>query len=101
VKISPPIANPILPAQPERRPVAVEAPRPAGDAVEDPGRRTAGREVVDDALRARLAARAEVLATPQYGASAQARRAMLSYAQVAGQGERDSLRDMLGFDDYA
>jgi hypothetical protein len=91
----------MLPAQPERKAVAVEAMRPARDAAEDPARRAAGHGIAQDVLRARLTDRVETLAASQHAASAQARRAMVSYSQVADNGERDSLRDLLGFDDYA
>jgi len=57
--------------------------------------------VIDESRHARLVARAEVMATPQRGQSAHANRALATYARVAEDGERRSLRDMLGFDGYA
>ena len=57
--------------------------------------------MAEEALRAQWSNRVEVLASAQRAASPQARRAMASYNAVADQGQRDSLRHLLGFDDYA
>jgi hypothetical protein len=102
VKITPPIANPALPpAQPERKTLAVEATQALADVGDEHGRHTPGRQMADEVMRAQWSARVEVLASSQRGASSQARRAMASYNAVADQGQRDSLRHLLGFDDYA
>ena len=80
---------------------AVSAARHTRDAADEPGRRPAAQRVLDESRHARLVARAEVTAGPQRGHSAYANRALAAYARVADDGERRSLRDVLGFDDYA
>ena len=88
--------------QQERRVVtAVNASQRSRDATDEPGRRPVAQRVIDESRHARLVARAEVTATPQRGHSTYASRALASYARVADDGERRSLSDLLGFDDYA
>ena len=80
---------------------SISAARQTRDATDQPGRSPAAQPVVDASRHARPVARAEVTVTPQRGQSAHASRALATYARVADDGERRSLRDMLGFDDYA
>ena len=103
MKITPAIANPALPLQPDRKAARVDAVRPARDPADEDVRQPQARRPIDEALRAAVTARAEVVGAPVRvaGTSAVARRALASYEQVADQGDRESIRQLLGFDDYA
>lgn len=103
MNITPTLPNPQPPAQPlERKAVAaVNAARRSRDATDEPGRRPGAQRVIDESRHAELVGRPEVKVTPQRDQSAYANRALATYARVADDGERRSLRDMLGFDDYA
>ena len=80
---------------------ATQPARDAADQAASPSRQKAPPRIVDETERARLATRAEAFATRQSANSAYANRALASYAKVADEDERGSLRDMLGFDSYA
>lgn len=103
MNITPTLLNPLqTPAQQERKAIAgVQAPARARDAADEADPRAPTRRVIDEARRAHLVARVEAMATPHTGHSARVNRALASYGQVAVDNERDTLRDMLGFDDYA
>ena len=79
----------------------VQAPKRSRDATDEPAGRTPVRQVIDESRHAQLVARAEALVTQQKGHSALANRALASYAQIADSTERNSLQNLLGFDDYA
>jgi len=79
----------------------VQATQRSRDATDQPARSGTAPRVVDEAERARLATRVEAMATRQTAHSAHANRALASYAKVANEDERGSLRDMLGFDGFA
>lgn len=93
---------PDVPAQqPQRTVGSVQATARSRDATDEPERRPPARHTIDESRRARLVARAETLATRQGEHSAHANRALASYARVAADADRDSLQDLLGFDEYA
>ncbi|MDJ0738419.1 MAG: hypothetical protein QNJ91_01800 [Gammaproteobacteria bacterium] len=79
----------------------MQAPRRARDAADQAGQQRGAQRVIDESRRTHLVARAEALATPQPGPTTRSSRALAAYSQVADHGERRSLRDLLGFDDYA
>lgn len=103
MNITPVLPNPHQPpATPRNTAVsAVRAPQPARDPADERERRQPLSHTLDRPERERLAVRAEGYATPQAGHSALASRALASYAQVAADSERGSLRELLGFDAYA
>ena len=80
---------------------AVRAPNRARDAVDEPERRELPLQRIDQSERERLVAQAETVLDKLHGGSALASRALASYAEVAGSGERSGLSDLLGFDAYA
>lgn len=80
---------------------AVSAPKPARDATDDPARRQAAMPSIDPAGRERLAARADGLLHRSASGTLRAHRALAVYAEIADQGDRSDLRELLGFDAYA
>lgn len=102
MNITPTLPNPHAPARQEQRTIApVQAPRRTRDAADQAAQQRGTQRVIDESRRAQLVARAETLATPHAGPSTRSSRALAAYSQVADHGERRSLRDLLGFDDYA
>lgn len=90
------------PAQQQRTAVgAVSAAKRARDATDDPGRRQPVTPSIDPAERERLSARADGLVHRTASGTLRANRALAAYAEIADQGERSDLRDLLGFDAYA
>ena len=80
---------------------AVRAPNRTRDAADEPERRRQPVQTVDQPTRERLAARLGSPLETHAPASARASRALASYAEVADNGERSGLQDLLGFDAYA
>jgi len=80
---------------------AVRAPNPARDPADEAGSRPAQPRRIDRVPHEQLAAHAPPVASRQLDNSNRADRALASYAQVAADGERSSLHDLLGFDAYA
>lgn len=103
MNITPTLPNPQpVATQSERKAVAqVHAIARTRDAVDEPEQRPAPQRIIDEARRAQLVARAEAVAVRQGANTPHANRALASYNQVANDDERGSLRDLLGFDDYA
>jgi hypothetical protein len=99
VKIAPALPNPHQPRTHEGSATPPQGRPP--EAVDEPA---AGRPPVprvDGTARAAPITREQILMTRQAEHSLQAFRALASYNRVAGDGEHDALREMLGFDAYA
>jgi hypothetical protein len=103
VNISPTLPNPQPPAQPQKRTAvaAVNAAQPTRDAADEPSSRPPVKRVVDESRTTQIQASTDAVATPDRAHSAHVSRALAVYARVAGDGERRSLHDVLGFDEYA
>lgn len=102
MNISPALPNPSGPPEPRDR-QAVAAVRPAnrardaldGEASQVPPRR------IDQVEREQLAAQSANVTRHRDSGSLHVNRALAAYTDVAGDDERSSLRDLLGFDAYA
>lgn len=104
MKIAPASPNPYQLPVPRTRAVAVAA----SDAADAPPGSADGREGRAQRLEAAravepggAAGRSEALVTRVAAPSVRAAQALGAYARVAGDGDRDPLREMLGFDAYA
>ena len=79
----------------------MNAAQPTRQAADEPGSRPPVKRVVDESRTTRLQTRAEAVATPERDHPTHVSRALDVYARVAGDGERRSLHDVLGLDEYA
>ena len=103
VNITPALPNPHQPSvgQDHRGITAVRAPERARDAADQHAYRQQATKAVDQAERERRIAQAENRFYQRQSTSPAVHRALASYAAVADVGERNGLRDLLGFDAYA
>jgi hypothetical protein len=102
VNISPALPNPAgLPESRDRQVIgAVRPANRARDALDGDARQVPPRQV-DQVEREKLAAQSASVTRHQDTGSLHVNRALAAYADVAGDDERSSLRDLLGFDAYA